>query len=608
MGLFNTFEELKYISVPCVVRIKNERLRMLLAVMNIIVFVGCGFLFWNERLWEKHVKPEGTFSFWAIAEGDHAAGVKSDIQTAKFCDTSLNMEYDYWYDVAGQFSYTHLTCKAMRAKESGVKDESRLFVPTYVSESLMDSIAVPDLLADGDCKSECENVVQNGVQPAGTKYVVASDSLNPLGECVCEASSMQSHFIPGAEDVSIGFEYIGDVKYAGKRETFIQQNKDHNVLTIIKDYDGGVYRTVPPGGALVFGMRELLRMTHVDLEEELRATSPNQLAGAMRAYPTLRLTGVDLQLLMSCYNPGEKNHNADHDGPVCDVSVTAHPRWNSREGSVLGTGADGRGAGSIRKQYMHGMSVGFQMTGSFQHFNLQKILPFVPSVIVYMQVPHAIVMFIALSCLGPLSRVYYNSRFKTVDVNTIIYGAMSRGIQRSQSYDGFLQLQMPDEAGVPPTTLKISSVEAMLSTLFASSKILNRTEIRAMTLSFMEGLDTGKDGKVSRDEFIKYAGADEPCQMEDLALMHDADWPRSILQRMFDADLPKRMATLRRLQDKIGAEQETVAKISDSPNCPDKEDKADPQANLRVASTACQGRDDASGMLPGTPTSHVDTV
>jgi hypothetical protein len=547
------------ISLPNEIWICNARLWSVLVLGRCIVLSYVIYAVVNGAVWYNSVPFTGIVSGWV--EGASTAHASKTETYTELCNTSLNTKFTYQYDPQGIWMYDNFSCISLMLEERYFKDGTDIFVTTYFIDTLVDTVANTPLAADSDCTQECSAM---GACPdaflsspnSSKQYVPSGESFNELGECLCECRITASRFVAGVETNSVLFEHSGMV--LGGEAGISEEISD--ALTIIQDASGSIPPSFPRQSAVALSIEQYLKLAKWSLNSPNEQTNENMLQGNFETFPLSRITGLQLTVNLEYRNTGR-------DSPTCYVTIGAKPAWTSRVVIDYPVPKDIRGQGRMHSRYNYGIRFHFQPQGSWYYDDLVKLLTYLASVIIYMQVPTFIVMLISRYALGTLSSIYYQAQVKTLDVNSIFCGVLCRALQGQLAYRTFSGHSQAERLGngnlrsgtenwlQPTKPQQISEGEPLqqadqelvtnaqfeeeIRRLFLDEDRLQPAEVQAVTMLILEGLNQdvngiSRPGHVDRSKFINTCTNDETCRVSDLVNLFDLDRKRHCIERIFD--------------------------------------------------------------------------
>jgi len=372
-------------------------------------------------------------------------------QSGNLCD--VRGLYDYQYDPAGEWLYFNHTCARICASFASGPD---CFLGTeLVQESFNDILFVTEIKQ--------------------TIYEQATD-----GRTLSSSSSRYWTPVEDAYSFNLGYSFhvpeheVKTMNNLWSAEEFIGSSA-LDTYTVVLDADGERRRVVPPASNnLAFTVKELLQLANKQdwLDSEQPGLGRNYKEDATKPLgPIGRLTGVQINLRVRCYNPVNVPAVArikGYYGPVCTLQVAP-----AADGWVWRRVTDAL-HGRTRHVLYHGVLVHVESDGALRTLDLSALISFLVESVVLLQMPASFFRFLATRCLGDLSRIYegvLDQRFSLAQhvASSAMY-LLSCSTSFSQIADAPAGLSLPEMSTRVANTLadfhELSSAELKAFVLF----------------------------------------------------------------------------------------------------------------------------------------------
>jgi len=350
-------------------------------------------MFFLNKMWTKPVKDDFvSIAMWTpdvINTTKLINSVRSKTSQPGYFCTQPGI-YDYQWDKAGVWKYSGYTCVEL----------------------------CPLGAAEPDCVIGTEAVYAN------TKEVFFATEVTRT-YMDAGTAQMKRYFVPMEDFFELTFQYDFEVP-AFRLKSINNLYQVENVIgssstntdTVILDHKGNIKQR---HSASIDGIRLKLKdvlewagkPNWLDLEQEVLGR--NQLKGAAHPRgPVGRLTGLEVEIFLSCYYSGHvpaklMEGGDDPDRSVCSAQVMPKPyQWVWRRSMDI---LDGKTTWS----YFHGVRVAFQAELHMRVFDIPVLLAFLAEAIIFMQLPVKMIRFVLLNLLGLLSNIYdgvLNERFQ----------------------------------------------------------------------------------------------------------------------------------------------------------------------------------------------------
>jgi len=396
----------------------------------------------NKGIITKNYVPHTALTVWA-ENGMYKSRSQADMRS-DMCDPAKNDHYDYWYDKAGGWSYTNLTCVELGPRDRAMKTPTTVYVPTFVDEDYIWT-KVGDKAVAGSCTdTQC---LVLGKCPGDSTQNYTNETVNDNGQCLCKCSTNRKQFATGVEHLIIVFTHLPRWP-----ESVAEEVKSHGVdpapgnlkvikmATIVRDRDKKEFRRFAPGeeirlsvaDALLLGGRYSLEDHSHDFTFQnhlLDQDLPAEYKDKLKLHPHLRVTGLSVEIKISYFNPGATGHVSDDlaKDPICYIDVHIIPKWVSNPIRDYFQ-SNQAGEDEMRSRYYQGILVTFSASGSYAFFDDVKFMFSLASFIVYLTVPNMIMVFLTKFGLGTLSEIYYEAQCTLLNTWELFSGQVCRAL------------------------------------------------------------------------------------------------------------------------------------------------------------------------------------
>jgi len=541
------------VTLPKEVYIQNHRLGFFLLVLRVAALAFCLNIILNAptKGWLRNELPIGSVVAWAES-GNYTDQSIADLG-APFCDEALNEKFDYWYDAS--WSYTNASCRSLPAGERSMKHAGEIYVPTYFSETFAETRAANKTGIKGDCRSACRsegacpNLVEGHV---GSRVFQPTGSFNAFGDCLCTCETSQNVFAVGASAIQVALETSAKVREdpnLNKFKRYISTRGDE-VLTVIRSIQGDIaveFARFKPGETVKLSVADWMKLGSVhSLNGVNDETRENYKADTKyEKFPLLRITGAEVMISINYHNKLDPAHSTpDWAGPVCYIEVSVLKVWSSKPIMAWGAVEDVRGAGSYRYRYYYGISFKYESKGHFSFWNPIGVFTILASVVVYLNMPNFLMVYLTRYCLGTLSSIYYKAQTEILETGNLFYGLLCRALIGKACYEMLLSRQKQEQHShgnmSPSTGLTEASLDVHLKELFEDEERLDQHELATIRSVLSEGLDVGTEGIVSRKAFVEGCTSSEECTLRELVDLFDNETFANPCMNLFDGNKEKR--------------------------------------------------------------------
>jgi len=501
------YEEVLSVKLPRTLTLQNKRLGMLLKMLQ-ICFLALAVLYcWDRRLWRTDVpmKP------WLPSISTDGAAYH--LHTKQCADTR-------------RLNGTSRTCRSVHEHAAHARSTDAGFVPTSISISETDYWeGNGDACTATATKQWCQDSV-----PAG---VFQNDV---AGQCSCQRSERSD--VPNPEDERFQFfhGYRADVKgiFGDIDTVFGSSALTADLRTSGNDWHQvpGELSTIfqsPTGSRCVIGGRsewsrvdasngvsgtlgELLACAGVNLDMD-----PRQLTGGLpfQVWKTVRDMGLSLEFVLDY----ERTAHFSARPHKCFVTVMPGPSLSSRESS----GWDGS---TLRTNTVRGVTLTAHIRTGYQVFDLSTFVENVVNVLVILRLPQVVVQFIALYCLGIVSKIYRGLHSAKINIFSQLHSYVSRHLLAVAGFRGLVGQWEGRVSALPSLTRK--QLQNYLEDVFAEEfdkQILNPEDLRRMVNVVFLQLDSDDSGGIGFREFVHACNKQDDCELETLAHFFRKDKP-----------------------------------------------------------------------------------
>lgn len=362
----------------------------------------------------------------------------------EFCQTPEL--YDYQWDEFGAWFYGNFSCLALC---SGAPGQGRCLAPeeTYLRET-EDQLMIVTSFGE----SLIHRQGQSGSTPLTSQY-----------------------FLPTTEALQMSFTYHFSIPRPDEQGPSLAGSSLVDILTVIMDKQGRVFRVVPPAKSIDLTFQDLLVLSGSPqlLDDDNVAASRNRLPEG-QPFPNIRITGAELILEIHCHNWHKQSLGDAWDsweGPVCYTTVDV--------GSTVWVGAErlfvlDESGHTLHRDY-HGIRVKVQGGGFFRFLNFNDLFMTVVDAIVLLGMPMRVMLFFMCYMLGHLSTIYKRVLFEPFDIVDQVSGMSARLAATSTQFVELENTQLLDE-GKPRGITRDRLVERLKETLQFENLTIDKRE------------------------------------------------------------------------------------------------------------------------------------
>jgi len=224
---------------------------------------------------------------------------------------------------------------------------------------------------------------------------------------------------------------------------------------------------------------------------------------------------------------------------------------------VIQVGHDGL---QYRYRNSYGVSFVFHKGGSFAFFDIHSFLNSIVNAIVIFAIPLQVVRFVALNCIGAVSKIYNGVVNQSFSIFHQFHGLSARMMISAMGFRALTnQWQTPvDEMkGMSLADIETRMVESFAHEMTEDAgkpAMLQLGELKKMAAVVLAGLNSDGGDDISFEEFIHATSSNEFLDSKTMALFFDDDNKPHRLTRIFD---PTR-AQIKRINKKVRASLRTV--------------------------------------------------
>jgi len=522
------------------VRLRNQRLGWFL---NFLRACTLGFILYtvsDERPWYEVVVPMGALTFWA--EGGNPADTKAQhalVMKTELCDPATRGKYDYQFDNNGNWIYFNNTCRLPSEAQSFFKGEGEMFIPTYVSDSIV-TFKISTKLPTSTCKASCASLEKCRAGP-GFEEVLDKPETVTLGsnECYCSCSGKENYFHTTARELRIVVDHAVSYKdqSQGLANAFHGNRLADNLKTVVRHHDTGQdVKTFEPGSMVSLSVAEIMEFAGTNLMDPASFTNENRLTTPGKVtYPPLWLTGVVVDLHFEFFNlDGHGIKGYVHDGPLCLLNISTSLAWSSKPVTIdYGSAAEfERGEVTERLKYQYGIRIVTSSNGKFSYFSYMNVFFFLASSAVYLSLPMLILHILIWFFLGDLSDVMDNILHETPDWNQRFALFVTKALMAKFVHGEITKTDdvLDDEIKYLADAYHEDDHDMQSSEFAAMRQIVQGAKYNSINLA---------DETVSEAEFLRAFTEGET--LKDVWKMFDSKRKRPFLQRLLDGNLHHRM-------------------------------------------------------------------
>lgn len=440
------------------VEIYNLRLTLLYWIVRVCFLAGFMWHFWYSRLYAKQVDMAEYVRATLRVRGYNDAGslrmaMNKALNQSAFCRSPK--DYDYVWDT---WSYVDHTC-----------------IPLC-----------PQGQTSYDCFLKDEMVLQDSHPPSALVVTQITDVFTPSIYAMQESNSTNpknTNYLAMSAD-TVSFSIAVELEAPGPGGILALADSDDRVrgsssgrkgfipLTIVGVHsDGSLWKTFQssPSG-INLSLKELLLLSgHPDLlDGQNDLAGENQLQGGRAGGPANRISGMELKVLVDCFNP-YRPHLGDvpsaEDVAVCSLRVVKQTvAWVEQE-------RQDHLPGGVRIRYYHGVKIVVQTGGIFEFIDHNKVYLNLVSLIVLLGLPTKLVRIMIMYMLGHMSVLYKRALCEDFNLQLVIAGMAARLMALSASF-----VQLEDVTKNGSEGISVRRMAERMDRVFGKRQELDETE------------------------------------------------------------------------------------------------------------------------------------
>eukprot|EP00931_Biecheleriopsis_adriatica_P108412 TRINITY_DN82734_c0_g1_i1.p1 TRINITY_DN82734_c0_g1~~TRINITY_DN82734_c0_g1_i1.p1 ORF type:complete len:601 (-),score=126.75 TRINITY_DN82734_c0_g1_i1:288-2021(-) len=522
------------VQLPKAVVLKNRRLAFLhrflqLGALSLVVFTIA-----YEQIWYENFTPNsGGMTAWNESP-DPVAFSNSDV---KHC-TDLD---SFRFEWSSDWIYAPTSCWSLPSDEQFYKDGHHIFYPTYIVEHEVwkgrGLDCAPNAKACG---------INNGSLEQSTRACSCSF---PQDEYFVKNAEEQRLYILHRfrADLEQGITATGSVEMDHHELKFRDgrtEKVEAPMLTKFRKSDGSPCYI---GGKDVWSQEDARHGIGGTLTEWIRCAgvdsfdsdplSVNEIHGLP---PHLRIMGFVLDVNVNYVYPYAKG---DFNGMLAEVSVSVRTSWNSKKllqhASVPPSFSSGE---SQRVKYMYGVSTSFTVSGRYKRFNPYTLINGLVNAFVIMAFPAFVIQFLALNCIGNVSKVYKEALQPAFNIYDSFIGLFAKVMVSASAYRVMNHcIKKEDKAFSEKVSnmkgFRKSDLTDFVRDIFQThikNEVLQDHELETL-LHFILGSVTGGDkAGINWDRFMEATLSAEAVHASDMVSFIDHDRVRSLGERLLD--------------------------------------------------------------------------
>mmetsp|Transcript_31747 Transcript_31747/g.73684 ORF Transcript_31747/g.73684 Transcript_31747/m.73684 type:complete len:590 (-) Transcript_31747:82-1851(-) len=360
-----------------------------------------------------------------------------------------------------------------------------------------------------------------------------------------------SYLIPGIEDFTSNhiFSFQMDLPSSYYHMVLgLELLSTDEVVTVLIGHDGTeLNRTTSSVGR--FTVREALKAANVSLDDTvgserlLEFPDNKDLSGSER--PKIRVTGLDIVVTQEYANTLP---DADYNGPVCKITMEANPTWMARTAVEL---LDPYG--STRTRTFHGIRLLFKRKGTFNWFQLNRIVYTLSLGVAWLQIPFFIVFYFAIYGLGTLSDVYTGFLYEDVNLHHEFNGVSSRMLGISFGFHDIHDVEEMEHAQWGASQHRVSKRMDRILEDFEELDVGERKQFTSFFFARCASKMASDLPAMRLQDYMRPHMTNENLLFEDVLQIVDSDsYDGNFLERLFmDASLKAFGATAENREAKL---------------------------------------------------------
>jgi len=459
------------------VQIHNPRLSLLHKVVWLFLLTCVIYSFIIDQKWNVDIRVRGSAILWVTGYQNHDS--LKQVQASKEMDPLCTRphEYDYWYDAHGVFSYTNYSCMEL----------------CDVNQ------------ADNECINQFGTFTSFGPD---SSFILTSFSEVFFWGNASTSKAAKRYMVVTGDALSIGMQYYASVPgpqwwglFSGATRSDRALTSFNHLHTVLMFSDGSMFKEITPRSVadgdhpaghlhqevlhnddkegIVISFPELLRMAAVDLDDAHVLAGRNYFTsvGKYANGPITRISGLDIRLVIKCYNYAHEKQvdlgwTPSDEWPVCYIrAVRSEIGWMTSQ--VLDY-VDSQG--SLRRRSLQGVRVQADILGFFQMADSVSVYNFMISSVVLLSLPKMVLFFFVVTCLGHLSKIYRRATVEQFSISQQCGGLTTRLLANSSAF-GEITDTNADGGGITRNRMKMQ-----LKHVFRKrTKSVDQQEIDCMT-------------------------------------------------------------------------------------------------------------------------------
>lgn len=464
-----------YILVPKYLIIENMRLGVFFRFMQASAIGFCVWTFVSSKMYNYYSTPEG--------------GVTGFVMEAPSTASSGQAHCDNAYGSYKWGSFKPQGCAALPSAERYNTGTDNVFVPTFVHDDYVEAKAGAACgtsnFSDNSCNicgtyetganaatmnSNCESNTTASACTSDTTnkcFVVgAYEKLtvkNALFQETCKCTVTRHFFVDNAEQTNLGFNHGYSAAQTATATSFQEGRTDKPGIeerTVVSANEVSTAKVTTVGGTdLLLHTRVRDRRTRslkdgLSFKNDAQNSLPTATVGDWLGVASIdNGNSWDLNTRTSLQGTsGQENSLLRHTGarvvmdmvyengegtdPTCtvDVSVDADAPVFREEINYSSAYNAFNGTGTWRVRKAYGLKFVFAASGKFEFFDVVQAMQAIASVLVILELPAKIAMYLALFGLGLLSRIYYSVQSERLRIDRQFHGMVARMINSKHCF------------------------------------------------------------------------------------------------------------------------------------------------------------------------------
>jgi len=500
----------------------------------VLLLIG---MFYIQKLWSSRALPKNIVNVvvWTDTRSikDDMLQVRSRKVMEPMCNHSIGL-FDYQFDPEGAWNYSNISCPRICTSQWVLGD---CFVVDELVQNTPDGIFFTTSIRERYLSADASSLPEQG------KYL---HSLFPYEDAY--KFRFLFHFSIPADDLS----KPEDMKIV----TGLSGSSAIDVLLVVLNHDGKIWKSFRPTPAGIeiamkdlfslAGQPHLLDIAQPDLG---RNNIPN---AHIPAGPVARLSGTEIESKIICYDSHTlppKIKVEKWDSTVCTLQVSqSDSTWSARH--EIRTMKD---ISTSRSYY--GIHVAFSSEAELRVVDVPRAVDFLTTMIVLIALPSAAFRFVAIHCLGHLSKIYRSVLDEGFSISHNVASLVMNMMVASTVYQNIA------DSG---EGISIHHMEKMLSFALSDTKELDDQEVHSLavfvfllthdlhetkrgprqsggfTANLLGSLDEFKFGlqhntgeSIHKASFMSVMFESAKVSLDDVVRLFDLDRKRSFLESAF---------------------------------------------------------------------------